>query len=149
MEHLNIHRLVSRVAIIVTVVIGIAFSTACAERAKNPDNELPFGVVDTPKPDAVLTPGKTLVGGWALDDSGVAEIRIYLDGHFKTSVRLSVPRPDVAKEMPRYARRGDIYGWNVETDFGMSPGPHTILAQAVDDSGATRDIGVIPVTVPR
>jgi hypothetical protein len=31
----------------------------------------------------------------------------------------------------------------------MAPGPHVILVQAVDDSGATRDIGVITVTVPQ
>ena len=60
-----------------------------------------------------------------------------------------MPRPDVAKALPRYARRGDIHGWNALIDFGMAAGPHTILIQAVDDSGATRDIGVVPVTVPQ
>ncbi|MCX6546018.1 MAG: Ig-like domain-containing protein [Acidobacteria bacterium] len=138
-----------RVVRIATIAVALSSFLACGERVKNPDNELPQGVVDTPKAGDVLKPGKTLVGGWAVDDSGVSEIRIYFDGHYKTSVRLGVPRPDVARAMPRYARRGDIYGWNVEVDFGIGPGPHTILVQAIDDSGATRDIGVVPVTVPQ
>jgi hypothetical protein len=146
MRDLVIRRHVVRVGAIAVV---LASFLACGERVKNPDNELPLGVVDIPRAGDVLKPGKTLVGGWALDDSGISEIRIYFDGHYKTSVRLNVPRPDVARQMPRYARRGDIHGWNVEVDFGMGPGPHAILVQAVDDSGATRDIGVVPVTVPQ
>ena len=135
-------------ALIGTLVFLVASLPACAERAKNADNELPQGAVDVPRPGDVLRPGKTLVGGWALDDSGVAEIRIYLDGHYKSSARLNVARPDVAKVHPRYARRGSIHGWNVEVDFGTSPGSHTILFQAVDDNGATRDIGIVPVVIP-
>lgn len=139
----------SRTAVMIgTLVFMMASLSACAERAKNPDNELPQGTVDVPKPGDVLRPGKTLVGGWALDDSGVAEIRIYFDGRYKASSRLNVARPDVAKVHPRYARRGDIFGWNVEVDFGTSPGSHTILFQAVDDNGATRDIGIVPVVIP-
>jgi hypothetical protein len=131
------------------VLVVAAALAGCGERVKDPDNELPSGVVDTPKAGAVLRPGKTLVGGWAMDDSGVAEVRLYFDGHFKDSARLNVARPDVGRAIPQYARRGDIYGWNIEADFGMEPGSHTILVQAVDESGATHDIGVIPVSIPK
>jgi hypothetical protein len=149
MKHLAIPINMVRLAGVGLVTAALAASLACGERVKNPDNELPQGVVDTPKTGDVLKPGKTLVGGWAVDDSGIAEIRIYFDGHYKASAGVNVPRPDVAKAMPRYARRGDIHGWNIEVDFGMAPGPHIILVQAVDDSGATRDIGVMTVTVPQ
>jgi hypothetical protein len=139
----------SRTAVhIYALLFAVASLSACVERAKNPENELPQGTVDMPKSGDVLRPGKTLVGGWALDDSGVAEIRIYLDGRYKASARLNVARPDVAQAHPRYARRGDIYGWNVEVNFGTSPGPHTILCQAIDDNGAPRDIGTVPVVIP-
>ena len=122
-------------------------SSGCTERAKDPLNELPQGSVDRPKPGDTIRTGRTVVGGWAIDDNGVAEIRVYLDGHYKTSARLNVVRADVGLAYPRYARAGDIYGWNVEVDLGAAPGPHTILVQAVDDNGATRDIGTIPVVV--
>lgn len=134
--------------LVVAVALAAVALSACSERAKNPDNELPQGTVDVPKAGDVLRPGKTLVGGWALDDSGVAEIRIYFDGRYKASARLNVARPDVAQAHPRYARRGDIYGWNVEVDFGTSPGSHQILCQAIDDNGAPRDIGIVQVVIP-
>ena len=146
MADLLIPRYIVRVILLASALAGCL---ACGERVRNPDNELPQGVVDTPRAGDVIKPGHTLIGGWAIDDSGIIEIRIYLDGHYRTSVRLGVPRPDVARANPGYARTGDIYGWNIDMDFNMAPGPHTILAQAVDDCGATRDIGVVPVTATR
>lgn len=128
----------------------IAISASCSnETAPDPANELPIGFVDTPRPGEVLRPGPTIVGGWALDDAGVAEVRIYFDGRFAARATLSVARPDVGQAYPKYARSGDLYGWNVSVDFAATPGTHTILAQAVDTAGATRDIGVIEITGPR
>jgi hypothetical protein len=127
----------------------VAVLSACVDPPPDPANELPIGVVDTPAAGEVLRPGPTMVGGWAADDTGILEVRIYFDGRFVTRATPTVARPDVAKALPKYARTGDLYGWNVAVDFAATPGAHTILAQAVDRSGATRDIGVIPVTVPR
>jgi Bacterial Ig domain len=130
-----------------TMVVGLCVA-ACGRAAQVPDNELPSGVVDLPAAGAILRPGPTLVGGWAVDDSGIREIRVYFDGHLKATTGIAVRRPDVAKAMPRYARPDALHGWNVLVDFGMAPGAHTIRVQAVDNKGATRDIGVVPVTVP-
>ena len=145
MENLGSTRLGAWVAAMVLRALPIS---ACGDHATNPENELPSGVVDVPKAGDALQPGRTLVGGWAVDDSAVLEIRIYFDGRYKTSTSLNVPRPDVAKALPRYARRGDIHSWNARSISAWPPA-RTILIQAVDDSGATRDIGVIPVTVPQ
>jgi len=128
---------------------AVAALSSCVDPPPDPANELPIGVVDTPAPGEVLRPGPTLVGGWAVDDGRVVEIRVYFDGRFAARTALTVARPDVAKALPKYAQRGDLYGWNVLVDFAATAGAHTILAQAVDSSGATRDIGVIPITVPR
>jgi hypothetical protein len=122
---------------------------ACREPAKNPRNLLPYGYVDTPKAGDVLRPGKTLVGGWALDDTGVAEVRVFFDGRYKASAPIAAARPDVGKVMPQCARQRNICGWNLLVDFGLVAGEHTILVQAIDDMGASRDIGTIPVTIPR
>lgn len=123
--------------------------TACTGAPSDPNNELPLGVVDTPRAGEVLRPGPTVVGGWAVDDVGVAEIRIYFDGRFAARTTLSVARPDVTKALPAYGRSGDRHGWNVMVDFAATAGAHTILAQAVDSAGATRDIGVIAITASR
>lgn len=124
-------------------------TTACVDPLPDPANELPIGFVDTPASGEVLRPGPTLVGGWAVDDTRVVEIRIFFDGRFAARSTVTVARPDVATALPKYARAGDLYGWNVLVDFAATPGAHTILAQAVDSSGATKDIGVIPITGPR
>jgi hypothetical protein len=133
---------------VIVMTSALSLST-CASRVENPDNQLPIGTVDTPAPNAILGPGPIVIGGWAADDSQVSEIRIFADGFFRTKTTVSVPRPDVARAFPAYHTTGDLFGWNVSLDFSFSPGAHTILVQAVDDSGATRDIGTVLVTMPR
>ena len=131
------------------VLLACVSAAGCGAGPKDPENEIPVGWLDVPKEGSVLTPGRTMVGGWAVDDTGIAEIRIYFDSRYAGSTTLSVERPDVSKAMAKYARGSDVHGWNAYIDFGMVPGPHTILAQAVDDNGATRDLGTVTVIVPR
>jgi hypothetical protein len=79
----------------------------------------------------------------------VAEIRVFLDGHYRASAPIAVPRPDVAKAFPQCGRQQNICGFNLLVDFGMAAGEHIVLVQAIDDYGASRDIGAIPVVIPR
>lgn len=110
----------------------------------DPSNQLPFGTLDAPTTGATL-PADVTVSGWAMDDKGVAGIRVYVDGHFMQATTLTIHRPDVSAAVPLYARQSDRHGWTVR--IGLKPGPHTVLAQAVDDVGATRDLGSVSVTV--
>lgn len=136
----------SRTLALVAVTASLAAGCGrSVDRSLDPANELPRGVIDTPAPGTVLRPGPTLVGGWALDDTGVVEVRIYFDGRYVARTSLLVPRPDVAQAFPAYARPGDLYGWNTEIDFAATDADHVILAQAVDANGATRDIGAVAV----
>lgn len=133
----------------VGVLLTCLFNCGCGPGPQDPTNELPSGFVDLPAAGTILRPGKTLIGGWAVDDRGIAEVRVYFDGYFKGATTLAVSRPDVAKAMRKYARGSDRHGWNIEVDFGVAAGSHTILVQVVDTNGATRDIGAVPVTTPR
>lgn len=132
-----------------TAAALLVVTAGCSERASHPDpnNELPFGVIDSPRSGQVV--GRTVeVAGWALDDSRVGVVNVYVDGKFKASGQLTIARPDVSKALPKYARREenpDLHGWHTTVDLGETPGTHTILAQAVDDRGATRDIGSLTV----
>jgi hypothetical protein len=110
----------------------------------DPSNQLPFGALDAPAANAAV-PRKVTVSGWAMDDTGVEGVRVYVDGHFIQSTTLTVDRADVSAVVPAYARQSDRHGWTVT--IGLEPGTHTILAQAVDRAGATRDLGSAPVTV--
>jgi hypothetical protein len=118
---------------------------ACAPLGeRDPANELPFGNVDLPAPGAQLS-ALSPVSGWALDDRGIREIRLYIDGHLANTCRLTQARPDVSQIFPQYARGRHRHGWVMLAGFDV-PGPHTIVVQAVDSDGATRDIGVLKVT---
>jgi hypothetical protein len=109
-------------------------------------NSLPFGVVDTPKNGDTV--GRVVdVVGWAIDDSTVAAIRIFVDGQLRSAARVTGRRPDVTSAFPQYPNRSDLHGWAAEVDLGESSGPRTILVQAVDDRGATADLRPVTVSV--
>jgi N-acetylmuramoyl-L-alanine amidase len=115
-----------------------------SNRALDPTNELPFGHVDMPT-DGQHVGSETSVAGWAMDDRGIREIRVYVDGHFVNVAQLAVDRPDVSKVFPQYARGSHQHGWGVSVQF-QGADVHKIVVQAVDSDGATRDIGVLDVT---
>ena len=127
---------------------------ACAKQAgprePNARNELPFGYLDSPKSGAMVE-REMPATGWAMDDGGVAAILIYLDNHFIARTTLTEKRPDVSKAYPSYTHGGDTHGWGIVVPLGgdAKPGPHTVLVQAVDDQGATRDIGIANVELTR
>ena len=73
------------------------------------------------------------------------EIRVYVDGHIAITTLVNTDRPDVSKAFPQYARGSNRLGWTTSIVFD-TPGPHTIIVQAVDSDGATRDIGTLAVT---
>lgn len=112
--------------------------------ALDPSNELPSGHIDMPA-DGQHVSSETNMGGWAIDDRGIREVRVYIDGHFVTATPLNTERPDVSKAFPQYAHENHLHGWTIRVPF-PSPGAHKLLVQAVDSDGATRDIGVMNVT---
>jgi len=149
-------RIVARFLFIVCMGVAAA-GAACQQaappatsRAAEPDpkNELPFGFVDAP-PQGAGVGRQVQMYGWALDDQGVADVRVFVDGKYVTHTGFSVSRPDVAGAHPTYTHGNDKHGWAVTVALGpaFAPGAHTILVQAVDTLGATRDIGSVAVSV--
>lgn len=129
-----------------SVVLTTALVPGCGEpkRVYDTANELPFGRIDVPV-DGAKVQAQTPIAGWALDDRAVREIRVYVDGRIVNYGPLTDERPDVSKVFPKYARGGNRHGWTL-TMFFVVPGPHAVLVQAVDQDGATRDIGTLTVT---
>jgi hypothetical protein len=144
----NCSRPASRAARAVIAAALLALTIGCNRGASNgvldPANELPFGNVDQPAAKS-QTGATTAVGGWAMDDKEVREIRVYVDGHLAEVSTLNTARQDVSKAFPQYAHATNMHGWSLVVAF-EAPGPHTIIVQAVDSNGATRDIGTVPVT---
>ena len=132
----------------------LLFTAACnrgaVPRDPDPRNELPFGFVDVPAQGSTV--GYQLQArGWALDDGGVSEVRIFLDNRFVGRTTITESRPDVSRAYAKYANGSDVHGWTVLVPIPADTpaGPHTVLVQAVDDHGATRDIGTVNVALSR
>ena len=117
----------------------------------DPKNEIPFGFVESPAspPGESASVKKQLaVTGWALDDQGVKEVRLFVDNKFVARTTTNQLRPDVSKVNPNYATSNQgFHGWVITTTLGsvFAAGAHTLVVQAVDTQGATRDIGTISV----
>jgi hypothetical protein len=131
------------------LALALALTMACGG-ADLPDaeNELPIGFLDSPANGAVV-PRQFRFAGWALDDSRVVRVDVYVDGRFRASAAPTVARPDVLKAFPKYAKSTPVIGWEVTVDLGDAPGGRAVLAQAVDDKGATRDIGSANISMAR
>lgn len=126
---------------------SIVASLACGVTPPaDPNNEMPFGFVDVPR-DGDIVSRTVTVGGWALDDARVEAVRFYVNGEYQASARPTLPRPDVSQAFRNYPAREHLHGWQIELDLGESVGPHAILVRAVDEDGATRDIGQVSVTI--
>lgn len=119
--------------------------TPC-DSTPDPRNELPFGSVDAPRDRDTVGRMVTIVG-WAADDSSVSTVHLYVDNKFRGSTKPTLPRPDVATEFPTYTASHSNVGWQTQIDLGETEGRHVVLAQAVDDRGATRDLGYVVVNL--
>jgi hypothetical protein len=134
----------ARVAIPAVLLAALLGACSHQDPAHNAYNELPFGNIDTPL-EGTRVQAKVDVAGWAMDDHGLREIRLYVDGRFAGLAPLKQERTDVKHTYTRYARFGEKNGW-VGTVVFDQPGAHAILVQATDIDGGTRDIGVVHVT---
>jgi hypothetical protein len=143
-EHTQRHRTIARILLAALILTPGCKVSSGTEGPTDPANELPFGRVDLPT-DGSQVAASTPIGGWAVDDRGIREVRLYVNGHFQIAVPLNTDRADVSKVFPLYSKKGDRHGWTTALSFDV-PGPHIVVVQAVDTDGATRDIGVLNLT---
>ena len=93
------------------LVLGTACHTGSGPASLKP---LPFGVMDEPRSGETLH-GAAQVRGWALSESGIAQVRIYVDRNYVASATLGADRPDVVKAFPAFASHPDA-GWAAVID---------------------------------
>jgi hypothetical protein len=114
----------------------------------NSRNQPPFGALDYPlEHSAPNASGVLPVVGWALDDSHVDHVDVYVDGLIERQAIPGIPRPDVAVMYP-----GDLSaltsGFILNVDSTrMANGVHEISAKAVDDQGQQGLLGVRHIQV--
>lgn len=104
------------------------------------------GFIDMPAPDSVLGIA-AIATGWAVDESGVQRVRVYVDDRLVANVPMTVARPDVEKVFPQFASPGAIHGWQAEIPLGDRAGYVTIYAEALDGKGALTRVASVTVKV--
>ena len=107
---------------------------ASAEFAGLTESELapPFGVIDIPAENAQVAAGSFGLG-WALDDSGIAEVRVATELGPGAPGVVGGPRPDIPAVYPDYPDAANSgFGFVVPS---VPPGPHTLRITIVGKDG--------------
>jgi hypothetical protein len=99
----------------------------------------PFGVLDSPAADAVVS-GTLNISGWVLDNKQVTALHLLIDGQVRGDLPLNQDRPDVASQYPGYPQ-GSQVGFNSQLPLDtFAACPHLITIEAIDGDGNTRII---------
>jgi hypothetical protein len=132
------------------MAIGLAAVLSSCEPAASTgrvrEAALPWGVVESPAAGAVVT-SEVVVSGWASSPDGLDDVAVYVNGSYVDSAVLGFPRPDVLAADPSNTPDGTS-GFRVRLDvFRLPKGDVTLVVQVRTRSGATRDVGVVPISV--
>lgn len=131
-------------AVLVAVAVLGGFGAAAAPRLTRAlltrdtgPNAASIGYIDRPKVRTSVS-SVFVVEGWAADEDGVVEVRIYVDADRAAVVRPSVARPDVDALFPKVAR--ERHGFGAELNVGSRTGWCVIRADVLDTRGAVTTV---------
>ncbi|MDQ2978417.1 MAG: hypothetical protein M3R62_04300 [Acidobacteriota bacterium] len=114
-----------------------ASTTATSNGAGSPASRPPFGFLDTPKEGATVAAGSWAFG-WALDDSGIAQVTVVTEKGATSPVARNQPFPGVAAAYPGFpnAERAG-FGFQVPK---VEPGIHTLTVTLTAADGGKTEI---------
>ena len=125
---------------------AVSCSREPAARRQKERNPPSIGHIDAPAAGAVLGP-RFVTSGWALDESLVERVRIYLDDQMVANVPLAVMRPDVERAYQVSFGAGLPHGFSVAIDSGSRKGYCTIRFEALDRRGALTEFATVQVRI--
>jgi len=103
-------------------------------------NKAPFGVIDGPT-EMTSSEGPLSIHGWALDDAGVSDVRVFIDNQSIGSAVRGYPRPDVRAAFPSMPN-AESSGFRLETNISrLTSGNHSLTLQITDSAGAVTAVG--------
>ncbi|MEK6410394.1 MAG: putative Ig domain-containing protein [Acidobacteriota bacterium] len=111
---------------------------------KPADKLAPFGALETPDFRATLN-NLANGSGWALDNVGVVQIDVLVDGQKVGEAVYGLSRPDIGTSwatFPNASRSG--FGFQIDTTK-FSNGDHTIAIRLLDAAGNTTVVGARPI----
>jgi hypothetical protein len=120
------------------LVLG-AYATVAAEAAWLDTHLAPFGVLDSPSPDAEVS-GLVDVWGWALDNKGVTAVDLVVNGRAPVPMTTGSERPDVCLVWPGYAGCPRVGYHGVWDTSALARCSHVVEVVAEDSDGNRRVI---------
>ncbi len=117
--------------------VGGSAETAPAALASTPDPHPPFGILDSPKENETVAAGAWAFG-WALDESGVAEVRVATEKGPAAPASIDRPFPGVRESYPNYPN-ADKAGF-IFAIPALPQGPHTLTVTIVAKDGGKTEI---------
>jgi hypothetical protein len=107
------------------------------------DYTVPLLYIDFPVAKTNVA-GSVNVTGWAIDDTGIAKVELFVDGQLAGTAAYGTPRPDVQQAYPWAVVNS---GYQVVLDTTRQPnGSHTLTVRASDQSGNHAEQSIV-VTV--
>lgn len=100
----------------------------------------PFGSLDTPAADDVLS-GTVTVTGWAMDNKSVSAVELLVDGAVVATLTYGGSRPDVCTVWPQYSACDDVGFSGTFDASGLSACGNVLEIRATDGDGNSRIIG--------
>jgi hypothetical protein len=97
----------------------------------------PFGILDVPRENDTVTSGAWGFG-WALDDSGIAQVRVSFDDGPSVPTTIHQPHPGVREAHPSYPESASPgFGFAVPP---LPSGPHTLRVIFVGRDGGKTEV---------
>lgn len=88
------------------------------------------------------------ITGWALNESGISKINVYVDSSYTGQARYGIERPDVNTIYPGYPA-GDKSGYSFSLKISTIPsGAHTITVEAVGNNSTSQKM-TWPITIQK
>ncbi|WP_304969745.1 N-acetylmuramoyl-L-alanine amidase, partial [Romboutsia ilealis] len=132
-----------------TVEVKIVFKNGEAQSYKRnivikraeSEKELPFrSTLDEPVTNEKVTSDKLKIRGWALANSGIKEVRVYVDGKDLGTVPYGTSRADVNKVYPGYSS-GNNPGFDGTINLGGMPtGTKNLTIKITANDGTVQNI---------
>ncbi|MDY4077607.1 MAG: N-acetylmuramoyl-L-alanine amidase [Clostridium sp.] len=95
----------------------------------------PRGRIDYPSENESIKEKSIRIKGWALNSSGIKEVKVYIDGTYICKASLGVPRDDVNATYPNYPN-GDKSGYYADINLSnISYGKKKITVEEIGLNG--------------
>lgn len=128
--------------IVVMTALLIGMSCSRREPPRQPTEkstlEPILGAIDAPASGSVAKQTLT-AGGWAVAESGVQKVVLYIDRQFVAYASIGGQRPDIAKAYSSFPNAATS-GWGAIIDLSpFAEGDHQIVLQVKTKDGNTHD----------